>query len=152
MVLGAIYTSEKRGSDDTGDGTEEKPLKTILQAMRHAGKEPFPAIYVDAKEGKTYEVAAKSQLKKIQKIWVRENYKAADKAKADDETNERRQQNLEEAKKIVIKMDPSLPKAKVVKIFEGELIVLKHYLFTLLHPIYTMYIYMLHYSYLRVMQ
>lgn len=125
MILGAIYTSEKRGSDESGDGTEGKPLKTILQAMRHAGKEPFPTMYVDAKEeGKTFEVVAKSQLKKIQKIWVRENYKAADKAKADDETNERRQQNLEEAKKIAIEMDPSLPKAKVVKIFECELIFL----------------------------
>lgn len=120
-ILGGIYTSEKRGSDESGDGTEGKPFKTILQAMRHAGKEPFPTIYVDAKEeGKIFEVAAKSQLKKIQKIWVRENYKAADKAKAEEESNERRQQNLEEAKKIVIKEDPSLPKAKVIKIFESE--------------------------------
>lgn len=124
MILGGIYTSEKQGSDESGDGTERKPFKTILQAMRHAGKEPFPTIYVDAKEeGKTFEVAAKSQLKKIQKIWVRENYKAADKAKAEEESNERRQQNLEEAKKIVIQQDPSLPKAKVVKIFESKLIV-----------------------------
>lgn len=91
--------------------------------MRHVGKEPFPTIYVDAKEeGKTFEVAAKSQLKKIQKIWVRENYKAADKAKVEEETSERRQQNLEEAKKIVIQEDLSLPKAKVVKMYEGELI------------------------------
>lgn len=88
--------------------------------MRHAGKEPFPTIYVDAKDDtKVYEVAAKSQLKKIHKIWVRESYKAADKAKADEETNEKRQQNLEEAKKIVIKEDPSLPKATYVKIAEG---------------------------------
>lgn len=88
--------------------------------MRHAGKEPFPTIYVDAKEeGKTYDVAAKSQLKKIQKIWVRENYKAADKAKAEEEGNEKRQQIFEDAKKIEIKEDPSLPKAKVVKIFQG---------------------------------
>lgn len=89
--------------------------------MRHAAKEPFPTIYVDTKEeGKKFDVAAKSQLKKIQKIWVRENYKAADKAKADEETNERRLQNLEEAKKVVIQEDPSLPKAKIVKILDGE--------------------------------
>lgn len=119
LSLQEIYTSDKRGNDESGDGSEEKPFKTILQAMRHAGKEPFPTIYVDAKEeGKLYEVAAKSQLKKIQKIWVRENYKAADKAKADEELLDKRQQNLEEAKKIVIKEDPSLPKAKFVKIFE----------------------------------
>ena len=45
-----MYTSEKNGSDETGDGTPEKPLKTILQAMKQAGKEPFPCIYVDSKE------------------------------------------------------------------------------------------------------
>lgn len=117
--LGEIYTSEKRGNDESGDGSEEKPFKTILQAMRKAGKEPFPTIYVDAKEeGKVYDVVAKSQLKKIHKIWVRENYKAADKAKAEDESNEKRSQNLEEAKKIVIEQDPSLPKAKLIKISE----------------------------------
>lgn len=115
FFLAEIYTSDKRGNDETGDGTETKPFKTILQAMRHAEKEPFPTIYVDAKEeGKIYEVAAKSQLKKIQKIWVRENYKTADKAKAEKEGNDHRQQNLEDAKKIIIKEDPSLPKAKVV--------------------------------------
>jgi len=44
-----LYTSEKNGNDATGDGSSEKPFKTILQAMRHAGKEPFPTIYVDGK-------------------------------------------------------------------------------------------------------
>lgn len=89
--------------------------------MRHAGKEPFPAIYVDAKEeGKVFEVAAKSQLKKIQKLWVREQHKSADKAKAEEDTNEKRHQNLEESKKVVIKEDPSLPKAKIIKISESK--------------------------------
>ena len=90
--------------------------------MRHAGKEPFPAIYVDSKEeGKDYDVAAKSQLKKIQKIWVREVHKAAEKTKAEEENLEKRQQNLEDAKKIIIQEDPSLPKAVTVKILNGEL-------------------------------
>lgn len=89
--------------------------------MHHVGKEPFPTIYVDGKEEeKKYEVAAKSQLKKIQKIWQREVHKAADKAKAEDENNEKRLQNLEEAKKIVIKEDPNLPKAAIIKISESE--------------------------------
>ncbi|XP_023944016.2 asparagine--tRNA ligase, cytoplasmic [Bicyclus anynana] len=115
-----LYTSEKNGSDETGDGSTEKPFKTILQAMRHAGKEPFPTIYVDSKDDtKTYDVAAKSQLKKIQKIWLRESYKAADKAKAEEEKDEKRLQNLEEAKKIILEQDPSLPKAKIIKIFEA---------------------------------
>ena len=46
----AIYTSEKAGSDETGDGSEEKPFKTALQALRVAVQEPWPTIYVDAKE------------------------------------------------------------------------------------------------------
>ena len=89
--------------------------------MRHAGKEPFPTIYVDAKDDtKVYEVVAKSQLKKIHKIWVREGHKAADKAKAEEEGNDKRQQNMEEAKKVVIQEDPSLPKATIIKISESE--------------------------------
>lgn len=120
LTIGEIYTSEKHGSDEHGDGSEQKPFKTILQAMRHAGKEPFPVIYTDAKEeSKKYEVAAKSQLKKVQKIWLRENYKSADKAKKEEEDAEKRQKNLEDAKKIKIQEDPKLPKAKVIKIREG---------------------------------
>lgn len=116
-----IYTSEKNGCDESGDGSENKPYKTILQAMRHAGKEPFPTIYVDSKEeAKVYDAAAKSQLKKIQKIWVRENYKAADKAKAEEESSDRRQQNLEDAKKVFLTEDASLAQAKLVKIFESK--------------------------------
>lgn len=122
MSIGAIYTSEKKGNDEKGDGSELKPYKTILQAMRHASKEPFPIIYVDSKDpeaAEIYEVAAKSQLKKIQKIWVRESHKNADKEKREAEDAEKRKQNLDEAKKIVISEDPSLPAAKKIHIFEG---------------------------------
>ncbi|XP_047538337.1 asparagine--tRNA ligase, cytoplasmic [Vanessa atalanta] len=120
LTIGEIYTSEKTGSDSTGDGSAENPFKTILQAMRHAGKEPFPTIYVDSKDdGKQYDVAAKSQLKKITKIWSRECYKAVEKAKAEDDNVEKRQQNLDEAKKIILKEDPSLPKATTVKILHA---------------------------------
>jgi asparaginyl-tRNA synthetase len=49
VYLGELYTSEKYGNDKSGDGSESKPFKTILQAMKHAGKEPFPMIYVDSK-------------------------------------------------------------------------------------------------------
>lgn len=47
--LGELYTSEKFGNDESGDGTDLKPFKTILQAMKYVGKEPFPVIYVDSK-------------------------------------------------------------------------------------------------------
>ena len=49
-----------RGSDESGDGTYKVPYKTILQAMKRYGKEPFPEIMQDskpdseaAKEGRT---------------------------------------------------------------------------------------------------
>lgn len=74
LTIQELYTSEARGSDETGNGTAEKPFKTILQAMRHAGKEPFPTIYVDAKGEKPespFEVAAKKQQKNQKKseVW-----------------------------------------------------------------------------------
>lgn len=118
-----IYTSEKTGNDETGTGTEAAPFKTILRAMKHAGKEPFPAIHVDSKDEKSeakYELAAKSQLKKIQKLWVRDNNKSADKSKREEEDAAKRQQNLEEAKQIIIKEDPSWPSATRIRIEKGE--------------------------------
>ena len=44
-----MYVSEK-GSDENGDGSEAKPFKSVLQAMRSVGTEPFPVIYVDNKD------------------------------------------------------------------------------------------------------
>lgn len=116
-MSGNIYTSDKSGSDENGDGTEAKPFKTILQAMRHAGKEPFPTIYQDAKEeGAKYEPAAKSQLKKVHKIWTREQQKNEDKLKKLQEDEEKHLKNLEEAKAIIIEEDKSLPQGARVKI------------------------------------
>jgi asparaginyl-tRNA synthetase len=59
-------------------------------------------------------------LKKIQKIWVREQYKSSDKSKREEEDAEKRSKNLEEAKKIKICEDPSLPKAIQVKIIKTK--------------------------------
>uniref|UniRef100_A0A240PLF8 Asparagine--tRNA ligase, cytoplasmic n=1 Tax=Anopheles atroparvus TaxID=41427 RepID=A0A240PLF8_ANOAO len=122
LTLGELYTSEKRGNDETGKGTAEEPFKTILRAMKHAGKEPFPTIYVDTKDEKSdspYDVAAKSQLKKIQKLWARENQKGDKQKREEEEKAKNREQNLEEARKIVIEQDPSWPEAKPIKIIQG---------------------------------
>lgn len=119
-MLESIYTSEKNGNDETGDGSENNPYKTILKAMRHAGKEPFPIIYQDSHENdKKYEPASKSQLKKIQKIWVKEQYKNEEKEKKLLENEEKRFKNLKEAKTVVIEEDKSLPDAKQIKIKEA---------------------------------
>ncbi|EDW90384.1 asparagine--tRNA ligase, cytoplasmic [Drosophila yakuba] len=122
LTLGSIFTSEKKGSDESGDGSESKPFKTILQAMRHAGKEPFPTIYVDSKDPNAvepFEPAAKSQLKKIQKLFVRESHKNAEKQQREAEDAEKRHQNLEDARKVKISEDPSLPLARKIRIVEG---------------------------------
>jgi len=31
LLLGELYTSDRDGSDECGDGTEQKPFKTVLQ-------------------------------------------------------------------------------------------------------------------------
>ena len=47
------------------------------QAMKQAGAEPFPTIYVDGKEeDKKWDVAAKAQMKKVTKIWQADMRKA----------------------------------------------------------------------------
>ncbi|XP_076465067.1 asparagine--tRNA ligase, cytoplasmic-like isoform X1 [Babylonia areolata] len=117
LSLAEIYTSESSGSDETGDGSKDKPFKTVIQAMRKAGKEPFPPIFVDSKtEGERYEPVSKSQKKKVTGLWQAEQRKMAKKADEELEKAERREKNLEEAKKIVIEQDPSLPAPKRIKI------------------------------------
>ncbi|XP_015379985.1 PREDICTED: asparagine--tRNA ligase, cytoplasmic [Diuraphis noxia] len=117
LSIGELFTSEKYGDDISGDGTELKPFKTILQAMKHAGKEPFPVIYVDSKvEGNKFELAPKTQLKKNQKFWVREHHKNVEKAKKEEEDAAKRNKNLEEAKKLILSEDSTLPPATLIKI------------------------------------
>lgn len=89
--------------------------------MRHAGNEPFPEIYQDSKEeGKKYELAAKSQLKKIQKIWSREQYKNEEKQKKLQDDEGKRRKNLEEARSVIIEEDKNLPSANLIKINQAN--------------------------------
>uniref|UniRef100_A0A1X7SYY6 Asparagine--tRNA ligase N-terminal domain-containing protein n=2 Tax=Amphimedon queenslandica TaxID=400682 RepID=A0A1X7SYY6_AMPQE len=111
------YTSDKEGDDSTGDGTESKPFKTVLQALRAGGSDESSLIMVDAKsDDKRYEEVSLSQLKKIKKIYQREQYKGAAKEEKDKEDMLRRAENLEKAKQIKFEQDPSLPPAKTIKI------------------------------------
>jgi len=119
----AIYTSDCRGSDECGDGTYKVPFKTVLQAMKSHGKEPFPVIHVDvkpdseaAKTGAKYEPIAKAQLKKVTKLWQQDVKKAAAKAKQEAEAEAARAKRAEEAKKITIQQNVSLPQPSKRKI------------------------------------
>jgi len=123
----AIYTSDLRGSDESGEGTYKVPYKTILQAMRRAGKEPWPVIYQDAKAdseaskaGQLYEVVAKAQLKKQTKIFAQEQRKMADREKKEKEEAEAQAKRAEEARKITIEEDKTLAEAKRIRILQGE--------------------------------
>lgn len=112
-----VYTSEKNGNDESGDGSEEKPFKTALQALRHGKNEPCPVIMVDGKdENSKYDVISKSQMKKITNSWKTEQKKALQKAEQETQKAAQREKNLEDAKKITISEDKSLPPAKQVKI------------------------------------
>jgi len=118
-----VYTSEERGNDESGEGTYKVPFKSVMKAMKHAGKEPFPQIFVDpkpeseaAKSGKKYEPIAKAQLKKMTKLWQQEVRKEEAKAKQAKEAEEARLKKAEEAKKIVINLDTSLPEPTKIKI------------------------------------
>ncbi|XP_031413721.1 asparagine--tRNA ligase, cytoplasmic-like isoform X2 [Clupea harengus] len=117
LSVGELYVSAKQGSDEAGDGTEQKPFKTPLRALLFAGKEPFPSIYVDSqKEGERWEEISKSQMKTLKKLWQKEQMKRDTKDKKEAEDAERREKNLEEAKKVIIENDPSLPEPKTAKI------------------------------------
>ncbi|TRY65186.1 hypothetical protein DNTS_009424 [Danionella cerebrum] len=116
-----LYVSDKQGSDADGDGSELKPFKTPLKAMLFAGKEPFPVIYVDSqKEGERWAVISKTQMKNTKKLFHREQMKNDSKEKKEAEDAERREKNLEEAKKILIEDDPELPSPQTVKIDKLE--------------------------------
>ncbi|NIG58467.1 asparagine--tRNA ligase, cytoplasmic isoform X1 [Pontoporia blainvillei] len=84
------------------------------------GKEPFPTIYVDSqKENERWDVISKSQMKNIRKLWHREQMKSESREKKEAEDNLRREKNLEEAKKITIKNDPSLPEPNCCQCYNG---------------------------------
>ncbi|XP_036443999.1 asparagine--tRNA ligase, cytoplasmic [Colossoma macropomum] len=121
ISLKELYVSDKQGSDQDGDGTEQNPFKTPLRALLFAGAEPFPTIYVDSqKEGERWAVISKTQMKNTKKLLHKEQMKTDTKDKKEAEDAERREKNLEEAKKIVIENDPSLPEPKTAKIFQLE--------------------------------
>ncbi|XP_048853800.1 asparagine--tRNA ligase, cytoplasmic [Brienomyrus brachyistius] len=122
LSVGEIYVSAKEGSDEDGDGTMEKPFKTALKALMFVGKEPFPTIYVDSqKDGERWAVISKTQKKNVKKQWNKEQVKNDSKLKKETEDADRREKNLEEAKKIFIVKDSSLPEPKNVKVHQlGE--------------------------------
>lgn len=110
-----VYTSEARGSDVNGDGSAKNPFQSVLKAMQHVGKEPFPEIFVDGKEA-MFEPVSKSQLKKLVKVWQRDQRKESERSLREAEDAEKRAKNLEEARAVLIEEDSSLAPAKRCRI------------------------------------
>ncbi|KAJ6141638.1 Asparagine--tRNA ligase cytoplasmic [Penicillium chermesinum] len=123
----SIYIDEDVGLDDaTATGTESAPYKTLVYAFMHhepttegiqyltrKSQTDAPGENVDPAAKLEWKPATKSALKKATNLWEQRKKKAAkehelairEKAEAD-----KRQKVLEDAKKIVITEDASLPK------------------------------------------
>ncbi|KAI8922054.1 hypothetical protein DFJ77DRAFT_482236 [Powellomyces hirtus] len=108
-----VYVCEVQGDDAKGTGAEGAPFKTVLRAVEHAaGGNAEILVRKTTEEG--YQPAAKTALKKAQKL-VEANLKKAEKAqKAAAADAAAEAAKLDEAKKVVLEQDKSLPAAKKV--------------------------------------
>lgn len=80
-------------------------------------------IFVDSKDATvagSYEPAAKNQLKKNEKLLTRDILVSDEKRKKEEEDSAKREKNLEEAKRLKIHQDSSLPAAKKIRIDQGK--------------------------------
>ncbi|KAF7244057.1 hypothetical protein EG68_10483 [Paragonimus skrjabini miyazakii] len=122
FVLGGtqVYTSEKRGCDKTGDGSEEAPLKTVLQALIHLnGKvEADTRIWVDGTGDEKWDKVSKTKLKKTMKLYSTEVKKMEKEKAAQSVSQAETEASLAEAAAIKISLNPKLPPAVQCKIRE----------------------------------
>ncbi|KAL1986317.1 hypothetical protein VTN96DRAFT_6549 [Rasamsonia emersonii] len=122
-----VYIDEDVGQDDsTATGSESAPYKTLVYAfLQHppttegiqylTRRSQTGPVGEDGNEAARLEwkPATKSAIKKATSLWEQRKRKAAKEqelAIREKEEAEKRRQVLEEAKKVVIKEDPSLPK------------------------------------------
>lgn len=119
-IMAVIYIDEEAGSDlPEVQGTESAPYKTIFEAFfRHGAESEYQ---VKKKDDEEYKPAAKSALKKATSYAAQQKKKleaAAKRAEKEAQEEAAREAVLEEAKKIKIVNDPSLPEP--VRINLGE--------------------------------
>lgn len=113
-----LYICPDSGSDQN-DGTEERPLGSLFQAMvlsKNTGE--FLVRTVKEDGTKAWEPAAKAAIKKNLKKYEAELKKAEKAAGRAKEQEAASHAALEEAKKITFSLDESLPPATLVKISE----------------------------------
>lgn len=124
-----IYVDTDAGFDDAtaADGTEAKPYKSLAYAMIAHLERPAATSYLtrasktgdDPAAALQWKEPAKSAVKKANSAVDAHKKKLAKKAATDAKEEEAKKQrlgNLEEAKKVVIKQDSSLPEARRIRI------------------------------------
>lgn len=124
---GKCYVDVDAGLDESSaDGSESMPYKSLAYAM--VANIDRPTITYLTRASKTgddpaaaqlWKEPAKSAVKKATSAVDAHKKKMAKKAASDakeEEAKKARLNNLEEAKKVVIKQDPSLPEAKRIRI------------------------------------
>uniref|UniRef100_A0A1I8G0B8 Asparagine--tRNA ligase, cytoplasmic n=2 Tax=Macrostomum lignano TaxID=282301 RepID=A0A1I8G0B8_9PLAT len=117
-----FYASEAKGSDECGDGTESRPFKTVLHALRRGGSSAV--VMVEGPDGGSqWQEAAKSQVKKCRKLLEREQRQSEQREKREAADKALRDENLRAAEKICISEDPSLPRAQAVKVRQAPKLV-----------------------------
>ncbi|KAF8058784.1 asparaginyl-tRNA synthetase [Lyophyllum atratum] len=119
--MAPIHIDETTGSDTTGKGTPDQPYQSLgFAVFSHGATEPF----LTRKDASgTYEEPTQSSLKKakktaegLEKKKKKQEELATQKAKEQGESKEKRENLLEESKKVVLTEDISLPKAVKSKI------------------------------------
>lgn len=123
-----IHIDEVAGQDSsTALGTDSTPYKTLQYAyVSHAPSDDAPVDFLVKKSGeadKGYQPAAKAALKKAVAFAEQQKKKAAKEKELTAkkaEQDKARQAALEEAKKITVAEDPSLPKAVKIRLDEKD--------------------------------
>lgn len=126
---GKCFVDTDAGLDEpTADGSESKPYKSLAYAM--IANIERPSLSYQTRASKTgddpaaallWKEPAKSAVKKANSAVDAHKKKLAKQAQSaakEEEARKQRLGNLEEAKKVVIKEDPSLPEAKRLRIDE----------------------------------
>ncbi|KAL8999076.1 MAG: hypothetical protein Q9169_001964 [Polycauliona sp. 2 TL-2023] len=133
-----IYVDEDHGSDDeSADGSQQKPYKTLLFAhiqhppdsfdrlqyltrKREPGADQGPGV---SEAHQQWVPATTSALKKVTKLhdqYKKKQAKGDELAIREKQEAEKRQQVLDEAKKLQIRQDPQLPKAVKIRLNEKD--------------------------------
>lgn len=132
----SIYIDEDVGRDDsTATGSQSAPYKSLVHAfLQHAPQDgtqyltrksqtDLPGENVDPAAKLEWKAPAKSAMKKATSLMEQRKKKAAKEqelAIREKQEADKRQQVLEEAKKVVIKEDTSLPKPVKIRLDETD--------------------------------